>query len=192
MHSSTGLFCSSTDDDWTSAPCVDTLLEAGMIGNLISAANMSQTTWSDYLGKGFFLWTKLCGQAHLPSLTPDPHQHLCFCVENPSVSWAVYPLTTFCLNGELAFDFPELLQGCTVLWSQAGSAYTWAASQPDGPPGGGGAGGAGGDWWISKTLLNIWEIFFLILLHVAHWTGGTRWGAVVDDALWRSSVACSW
>lgn len=51
MHSSSGLFWSGTDDDWTSAPCVDTLLEAGTIRNLISAANMSQTTWFEYLGK---------------------------------------------------------------------------------------------------------------------------------------------
>lgn len=74
----------------------------------------------------------------------------------------------------------------SVLWSRAGSAYTWASSQPDGPPG-----GVAEDSWIFKSLVNIWE-FFLILLHVAHWTGGTRWGAVVEDARWRSSVACSW
>lgn len=60
---------------------------------------------------GFSWRTELCGQAHLPSLTPDPHQLLfwkskCFLV--------VYPQTTFRLNGELAFDFPELLQGCTL------------------------------------------------------------------------------
>lgn len=109
--------------------------------NFCSQHEPSHLIWSPW--KAFFQWTKLFGQAHLPSLTPDPHQYL-FLYWKSKCFLAVYPLTTSCLNGELAFDFPKLLQGCTVLWSRAGSACTWAASQPDGPPGGGGGGGGGG------------------------------------------------
>lgn len=113
MHSSTGLSWSSTDDDWTSAPFVDTLLRDShdQKFNFHRQHEPKHMIWSPC--KGFFKWTKLCGQAHLPSWTPDPHQH-------PFLNWkancfqAVYPLTAFCLNGELAFDFPELLQGCTL------------------------------------------------------------------------------
>lgn len=117
MQSSIGLFWSSTDDDWTSAPCVDTLLETRMIRNLISAANMSQTTWFDHRGKVFFpvdqaLWT---GLPSILDLWLSPIPVFVFKIQAFA---GCYPLTTSCLNGELAFDFPELLQGCT-LFSEA-------------------------------------------------------------------------
>lgn len=79
--------------------------------NFCSQHEPNHLIWSPW--EGFFQRTKLCGQAHLPSLTRDPHQHL-FLYWKSKCFPAIYPLTTFCLNGELAFDFPELLQGCTV------------------------------------------------------------------------------
>lgn len=181
MLSSTGLFWSSEDNEWASAPSTDTLLDPRMIRNLNSAASMSQTTWSDHLGKD----SKICEQAHLASLTPDPHTSAFV------LKIQLFPcrlsLVNLLFEWRISLWFPRAPTGLhSVLWSRAGSAYTWASSQPDGPPG-----GVAVDSWIFKSPVNIWE-FFLILLHVAHWTGGTRWGAVVDDALWRSSVACSW
>lgn len=120
-----------------------------MIRNLNSAANMSQTTWSDHIGKD----PKLCGQAHLASLTPDPHTSVF--VLKIQVFACRLSLANLLFEWRISLWSPRAPAGLhSVLWSRAGSAYTWASSQPDGPPG-----GVGVDSWIFKTLVNIWGGF---------------------------------
>lgn len=94
-------------------------------------------------------------------------------------------------NGELAFDFPELLQGCTLFCEaeQGAPIPGLPASQTALQ---GVVVVVVGTRGFLRPCVTLGRFSFLILLHVAHWTGGTRWGAVVDGALWRSSAACSW
>lgn len=154
-----------------------------MIRNLISAANMSQATWFDHLGKlpvDQALWT---GSPSILDPWPSPIPVFvlkiqvfpgCLSLDNLLFEWRIslwFPKAPAGLHCSVKPSRERLYLGCQPA-RRPSRGWWW--------------------WWWWWTLLNIWEFFFLILLHVANWTWGTRWVAVVDDALWRSSVACSW